>query len=97
MDERPSRLKLVIDLVVILGVFWTSLPTHQRQEILLRTVNNGQKLTEKAARYMGRAGMRAELYGDNQHAADNYEAAYTIMTGANARLGKMYQDIRGGI
>ena len=96
MEERPSRLKLLADLILILSFFWMSLPGHQRQEILLRAVNNGRKLTEKAALRMGRAGMRAELCGDDRIARDNYTAAYSIMTGANARLGKLYDNIRGG-
>lgn len=97
MDERPSRLKLLIDLVVILSFCWMSLPTHQRQEALLRMVRSSRRLTEKTALYMGRAGMRCELSGDDTGARGNYEAAYSIMTGANARLGKLYDNLRGGI
>jgi hypothetical protein len=76
--RRPGKAELLIALLSTAAMVWCMIPEHQRQLLVMRSLNGARQLAARAARAQGRAGMGDELGGYQGTARQHYGAAVTL-------------------
>lgn len=95
MDESRGEqwAKLLLNLAVITGSLWLSLPEHKRREIQMRTVSKMRSRTQSLARTSARWAMYRELDGSGEGVG--YSIAYDLMTKPYQKFSRIYDRLRG--
>lgn len=91
---RPDRAKLialVVNLIMLLGLCWISIPEHRRAELGMRISARMRRSSQRLAQNIAGWAMRYDLEGNREAAALGYELAYNLMTGPYATAARWYE------
>ena len=78
MERRPGKAELLVALISTAAMVWCMIPEHQRQLLVMRSLNAGQRFAGRMASSQGRAGMGDELGGYLNLARQHYGTAAAL-------------------
>lgn len=92
--NRPDRAKLIalaVNLIMLLGLCWISIPEHRRAEIGMRISHRMRRSSQRLAQTVAGWAMQHDLAGNGDTAALGYELAYNLMTGPYQTATRWYE------
>jgi len=93
MGREPGRIQQAAALALTLLAMWMMLPEYQRRLIVMRIARGLQRVSGRAARGQGQAGMASELDGRGGDAQRSYRAAFHLSRARDA-FGRALESMR---